>query len=90
MKNKASKRLKCGLLLVLACLPFASFALSINSPRDTAADSGYKIKTIIVDPGHGVRPEGAVGHYSPGAPGSYSFERNVTLAIGLKLQQAIE
>jgi len=90
MKNKALKRLICGLLLVWASLPFASFALNIRSHKDTIVDSGYRIKTIIVDPGHGVRPEGAVGHYSPGAPGSYSFERNVTLAIGLKLQQAIE
>jgi N-acetylmuramoyl-L-alanine amidase len=90
MKNKALKRLICGLLLVWASLPFSSFALSISSQKDTVADSGYKIKTIIVDPGHGVRPEGAVGHFSPGAPGSYSFERNVTLAIGLKLQLAIE
>jgi N-acetylmuramoyl-L-alanine amidase len=90
MKNRALKRLICGLLLVLASLPFASFALSLSPQRDTVVDSGYKIKTIIVDPGHGVRPEGAIGHFSPGASGSYSFERNVTLAVGLKLQQAIE
>jgi N-acetylmuramoyl-L-alanine amidase len=90
MKNRALKRLICGLLFVLACLPDATFALSLSSHKDTVTDNGYKIKTIIVDPGHGVRPEGATGHFSPGAPGSYSFERNVTLAVGLKLQQAIE
>ncbi|TWJ04931.1 N-acetylmuramoyl-L-alanine amidase [Mucilaginibacter frigoritolerans] len=90
MKNKALKRLIYGLLIILVSLPFFSFSLSINSSKDTVTGNGYKIKTIIVDAGHGVRPSGAVGHYSPGASGSYSFERNVTLAIALKLQVELE
>jgi N-acetylmuramoyl-L-alanine amidase len=90
MKNKALKRLIYGLLIILVSLPFFSFSLSTNSSKDTVTGTGYKIKTIIVDPGHGVRPSGAVGHYSPGASGSYSFERNVTLAIALKLQVELE
>jgi N-acetylmuramoyl-L-alanine amidase len=90
MKNKALKRLIYGLLIILVSLPFFSFSLSTNSSKDTVTGTGYKIKTIIVDAGHGVRPSGAVGHYSPGASGSYSFERNVTLAIALKLQVELE
>jgi N-acetylmuramoyl-L-alanine amidase len=90
MKNKALKRLIYGFLIILVSLPFFSFSLSTNSSKDTVTGTGYKIKTIIVDPGHGVRPSGAVGHYSPGASGSYSFERNVTLAIALKLQVELE
>ncbi|MEO6849673.1 MAG: N-acetylmuramoyl-L-alanine amidase, partial [Mucilaginibacter sp.] len=46
---------------------------------------------IIVDPGHGNhRPAGAKGYYSMGASGSYSNERDVTLAVAFKLQIAIE
>lgn len=41
-----------------------------------------KIKTIIVDPGHGGSDRGAVGEYE-GTLGS--FEKNITLAISLKL-----
>jgi N-acetylmuramoyl-L-alanine amidase len=89
MKNKALKRLIYGLSLLLTFLPFFSLAFNLPS-KDTTAGNDYKIKTIIIDPGHGVRPPGAIGNYSPGASGSYSFERNVTLALALKLQTEIE
>lgn len=39
------------------------------------------LHTIIIDPGHGGKDEGA--------PGKYSFEKNISLAISLKLQQRI-
>jgi N-acetylmuramoyl-L-alanine amidase len=90
MKNKALKRLICGLSILVTSLPFFSFALTPTFKKDTTTGPSYKIKTIVVDPGHGVRPPGAVGNYSPGASGSYSKERNVTLAIAFKLQNAIE
>jgi N-acetylmuramoyl-L-alanine amidase len=89
MKNKALKRLIYGLLTFVIPLSLFSFKLIGPIKKDTV-DSSFKIKTIVVDAGHGVRPYGVVGHYSPGAPGTYSFERNVTLAIALKLQVAIE
>lgn len=38
---------------------------------------GYKIKTIVIDPGHGGK--------KPGASGSFSTEKNVALKISLKL-----
>jgi N-acetylmuramoyl-L-alanine amidase len=37
---------------------------------------------IVIDPGHGGR--------DPGAPGSFSFEKNITLAIALKTGEYIE
>ncbi|MEO6980170.1 MAG: N-acetylmuramoyl-L-alanine amidase [Mucilaginibacter sp.] len=89
MKNKALKRLIYGLLVLLASLPSFSFALSSLQQQDTVINNGYKVKTIIVDAGHGGQHSGS-GHFSPGASGSYSLERNVTLAIALKLQKAIE
>jgi len=43
----------------------------------TAAAQGYKIKTIVIDPGHGGN--------KPGAIGSFSKEKDVALKIALKL-----
>jgi N-acetylmuramoyl-L-alanine amidase len=67
-------------------LPFFSFAIVPSVQHDTVTSSGYKLKTVIVDAGHGTRPNGS----HSGASGSYSTESNVTLAIALKLQKAIE
>ncbi|MES2113404.1 MAG: N-acetylmuramoyl-L-alanine amidase [Bacteroidota bacterium] len=85
MKNKALKRLIYGLPVLLASLPF--FSLAENSPlqQDTVT-AAYKLKTVVIDAGHGTRPNGT----HSGASGSYSQESNVTLAIALKLQKAIE
>lgn len=52
------------------------------SRRDTLPGGAYKLRTIVVDAGHGGK--------RPGAYGSYSVEKNVTLALAFKLQQAIE
>jgi N-acetylmuramoyl-L-alanine amidase len=41
-----------------------------------------KIKTIVIDPGH--------GGLDPGAPGTFSTEAEVSLAVSLKLGKAIE
>jgi N-acetylmuramoyl-L-alanine amidase len=90
MKNKALKRLNYGLSALLVCFSLFSFKLVSTVKRDTIANNnGFKLKTIIVDPGHGGKPTGT-GHFSHGANGSYSTERGVTLAVGLKLQAAIE
>ena len=89
MKNKASKRLIYGLVGWLICLSFFSLKSVAQVKKTDSTNTGYKIRTIIVDAGHGIRAPGA-SRFSPGADGSYSLERNVTLAIALKLQQAIE
>jgi len=90
MKNKILKRLICTFSLVLTS--FSLFALPIyNFKNDTLTSSGYKLRTVIIDAGHGeYAPPGVGGHYSRGASGSYSNERDVTLAIALKLQTEIE
>jgi N-acetylmuramoyl-L-alanine amidase len=89
MKIKALKRLIYGLSAFVICFCLFSFKSFASIKTDTLVNNGFKIKTIIVDAGHGNRrPEG--GRFSPGADGSYSFERNVTLAIAQKLQVAIE
>lgn len=43
---------------------------------------GYQIKTIVIDAGH--------GGVKPGAAGKYSLEKNVALAVALKLGKKIE
>lgn len=43
---------------------------------------GYKIKTIVIDPGHGGR--------KPGASGSYSKEKDIALKVALKLGVALK
>lgn len=83
MKNKALKRLIYGFSTFVISLSLLSFKQNGPVKRDTVLnDSGFKIKTIIVDAGHGGR--------RTGAKGSYSLEKNVTLAIAFKLQAAIE
>lgn len=89
MKNKILKRLICTLPLII--ISFSLFAFPLYTLKnDTLISSGYKFRTVIIDAGHGGRPSGSEGHYSHGASGSYSNERDVTLAIALKLQKAIE
>jgi N-acetylmuramoyl-L-alanine amidase len=90
MKNKALERLICGLSVLVTCFMLFSFKLYASPGTDTVVNKGFKLKTIIVDPGHGSDHPGTGGHFSRGASGSYSSERNVTLAIAFKLQKAIE
>ncbi|WP_462265507.1 N-acetylmuramoyl-L-alanine amidase family protein [Mucilaginibacter sp.] len=82
MKNKALKRLICGLAALMLLFTLCSFKTETTARGDTAAYAGFKFKTVIIDAGHG-------GH-DPGAYGSYSTEKKVTLAIAEKLQTAIE
>ncbi|WDF53556.1 N-acetylmuramoyl-L-alanine amidase family protein [Mucilaginibacter sp. KACC 22063] len=81
MKNKAFKSLICTTSLLLLSLPLFSHGIADSLKRDSTA-AGYRIKTIVVDAGHGGK--------RPGAYGSYSVEKNVTLALAFKLQQAIQ
>jgi N-acetylmuramoyl-L-alanine amidase len=88
MKNKILKRSICSLTLLLISFSVFSFPLTDSVRKDTVA-TGYRLKTIIIDPGHGNKHSGE-GHFSLGASGSYSYERNVTLAVAFKLQKEIE
>jgi N-acetylmuramoyl-L-alanine amidase len=89
MKIKALKTLIYGLSAFVICFSVFTSQSQASVKKDTLVNSGFKIKTIIVDAGHGERPSGG-GRYSPGAKGIYSLERTVTLAIAQKLQKAIE
>jgi N-acetylmuramoyl-L-alanine amidase len=85
MKNKILNRLKrmiCGFAAIIVCFSLFSFTSKDYIKKDTVVNNSFKLKTIIVDAGHGGKKTGAFG--------SYSVEKNVTLAIALKLQKAIE
>nr|WP_199156576.1 N-acetylmuramoyl-L-alanine amidase [Pedobacter sp. ASV2] len=59
------------------------FSILISSVAfQSAFAQGYKIKTIVIDPGHGGR--------KPGASGSFSKEKDVALKIGLKLGEKLK
>jgi len=67
----------CGLLFLF--LGLCSF---IPGKDTIPATSTFKFKTIIIDAGHGGK--------DPGARGSYSNEKTVTLAIAQRLKAAID
>ncbi|MGV8879883.1 MAG: N-acetylmuramoyl-L-alanine amidase family protein [Sphingobacteriaceae bacterium] len=81
MKNKALTRFS-SFTILLFCLTIPVFGLQTSQGADSIPDNGFKIKTIVVDAGHG-------GH-DPGARGSFSVEKEVTLALANKLQKAIQ
>ena len=72
MQRRRPKFTAIGCMLLFFSLSFSSII----------AQQGKKIKTIIIDPGHGGSDAGARGEYE-GTLGS--LEKNITLAISLKL-----
>lgn len=69
----------------------ASSVLTPSVKKDTVINTGYKLRTIIIDAGHGVKPDPpGPGRFSVGTSGTYSTERGVTLMVAQKLQKAIE
>ncbi|MFD0941197.1 N-acetylmuramoyl-L-alanine amidase family protein [Pedobacter boryungensis] len=62
-----------------ALLTFAILFLFYSS---NVLAQGYKIKTIVIDAGH--------GGVKPGAAGKYSLEKNVALKVALKLGKKLE
>ncbi len=58
------------------------FAIPLFFNAQTAFSQGYKVKTIVIDAGHG-------GPKS-GASGSYSLEKNVALKVALRLGKKFE
>jgi N-acetylmuramoyl-L-alanine amidase len=62
---------------MLAIYSFISFSLAAQDNG-----TGYKLKTVVIDAGHGGK--------DPGSPGKLTYEKDVVLAIALKLGKLIE
>jgi len=60
---------------------FILFSISYVFSPKAVSGQGYKIKTIVIDAGH--------GGIKPGAAGKYSLEKNVALKVALKLGKAL-
>lgn len=58
------------------------FAIPLFISTHAAFSQGYKVKTIVIDAGHGGPKSGAAG--------SYSLEKNVALKVALKLGKKFE
>ncbi len=63
-----------ALVVALAALP---------SPAAQAPAAGGRVQTVVIDPGHGGMETGAKGKFG-------NLEKDITLAIGLKLKALIE
>jgi N-acetylmuramoyl-L-alanine amidase len=59
-----------------------TFAIIFLFYSSNVLAQGYKIKTIVIDAGH--------GGVKPGAAGKYSLEKNVALKVALKLGKKLE
>ena len=66
-------------LLLLTVLCFTSFR---PVPSNTTRVNQNVLRTIVIDAGHGGKDFGAKG--------AYSYEKNVTLAVALKLQATLQ
>lgn len=82
MKNKTLKRLVYCFPILILFIATASFIGEKPVKADTTDNHRFKLKTIVVDAGHGGRRTGAAG--------SFSLEKDVTLAIAFKLEKAIQ
>jgi N-acetylmuramoyl-L-alanine amidase len=82
MKNKALKSFIYGLSSLVFIIITNSFTVDDHNKQDSTEVKHFRVKTIVVDAGHGGR--------ATGAEGAYSLEKNVTLALAIKLQKAIE
>jgi N-acetylmuramoyl-L-alanine amidase len=75
--NTTPRRLNPIFLLLL--LAFVSFNVAA---QDTSKQSTFRLKTVVIDAGHGGK--------DPGARGNYSREKDVALLLAKKLKKAID
>jgi len=64
---------------LIFCFPFLT---SFTGPQDSTETPHFKVRTIVIDAGHGGK--------DPGTRGKYSFEKTVALSIARKLRAALE
>lgn len=82
MKNKTLKSLIYCLTIFNLFITTTSFTEEKSLKTDTTENHSPRLKTIVIDAGHGGR--------KVGAKGDFSLEKDITLALAFKLQKAIQ
>jgi N-acetylmuramoyl-L-alanine amidase len=83
MQNNRKHKLNVNFNKRLVCkIYFLIFFVNIGLAQDQNAQNDYKIRTVVIDPGHGGKDSGALGKISK--------EKDIVLAIGLKLGNYIK
>jgi N-acetylmuramoyl-L-alanine amidase len=67
--------------LILSFFFLTSFTSGPGSQQDSTGTPRFKVRTIVIDAGHGGK--------DPGTRGRYSLEKTVALSIALKLRTAL-
>lgn len=67
-----------ALLFLLILILAGGLGVAAAVPPVDSVNSGFKFSTIVIDPGHGGKDNGAHG--------AYSVEKNIALAIGKRLK----
>lgn len=80
--NKLKNEKHFGKLFFRVLIVFCLFFLSFTEESIAQSTKRYRLKTIVIDPGHGGR--------DPGAVGKICYEKNVVLPISLMFGQLIE
>jgi N-acetylmuramoyl-L-alanine amidase len=83
MQNNRKHKLNVNFNKRLVCkIYFLFFFVNIGLAQDQNAQNDYKIRTVVIDPGHGGKDSGALGKISK--------EKDIVLSIGLKLGNYIK
>ncbi len=69
-------------LKYLSILVILNIIANLSQPFDAIAQKGSKIKTVVIDAGHGGK--------DPGASGKHSREKDIALSVALKTGKYIE
>jgi N-acetylmuramoyl-L-alanine amidase len=83
MRNNLNYKNIFKLKIILICfINILYFRINIVWAQDQNKQNDYKIHTVVIDPGHGGKDSGANGKISK--------EKDIVLAIGLKLGKYVE
>jgi len=80
--NRSPKLIFNSNVIFIYIIYILSCSTNIVFAQDQSEQNDYKIRTVVIDPGHGGKDSGALGKISQ--------EKDIVLAIGLKLGEYIK
>src|SRR5476649_1994109 len=79
MKKNITSICSISLIALFGCICYTAIvSFTLPHQSDTTASKPFRVRTIVIDAGHGGK--------DPGAHGSYSLEKDVALAVAKKVQ----